>query len=177
MSILGNRVIRKEDPHLLTGGGGYVDNIKLASSRYVTFVRSTVPHGHIVSIDVSGAEATPGVIAVYTADDLDFGPIPAPNFFPNIDQRFYRWPLAKHTVRFVGEPVVAILAETKYAGADAAEQVVIDYDPLPAITTITESKATSCSSPISAPMSVPNSCCPMSPICSRAPTSWSSSPW
>ena len=103
MSILGNRVIRKEDPHLLTGGGGYVDNIKLASSRYVTFVRSTVPHGHIVSIDVSGAEATPGVIAVYTADDLDFGPIPAPNFFPNIDQRFYRWPLAKHTVRFVGD--------------------------------------------------------------------------
>ncbi len=141
MSILGNRVIRKEDPHLLTGGGGYVDNIKLTSSRYVTFVRSTVPHGHILSIDVSGAESTPGVIAVYTAETLDFGPIPAPNFFPNIDQRFYRWPLAKDTVRFVGEPVVAILAETKYAGADAAEQVVIDYDPLPAITTITESKA------------------------------------
>jgi carbon-monoxide dehydrogenase large subunit len=140
MSILGNRVIRKEDPHLLTGGGGYVDNIKLASSRYVTFVRSTVPHAKILSIEVGGAESTPGVVAVYTADNLGFGPIPAPNFFPNIDQRFYRWPLAKDVVRFVGEPVVAILADSKYAGADAAEQVVIDYEALPVITTIDQAK-------------------------------------
>ncbi len=140
MSILGNRVIRKEDPHLLTGGGGYVDNIALAGSRFVTFVRSSVPHALITSIDVSGAEASPGVIAVYTADNLDFGPIPAPNFFPNIDQRFYRWPLAKDRVRFVGEPIVAILADNRYAGADAAEHVVIDYEPLTVVATIDQSK-------------------------------------
>ena len=141
MSILGNKVIRKEDPHLLRGRGGYVDNVPLPNSRYVTFVRSTVPHALITSIDVTAAAAAAGVVAVYTADTLNFGPIPAPSFFPNVDQRFYRWPLAKDRVRFVGEPVVAILAETKYQGADAAELVVIDYEPLPAVHDMAQSKA------------------------------------
>jgi carbon-monoxide dehydrogenase large subunit len=141
MSILGNRVIRKEDPHLLTGGGGYVDNVKLEGSRWVTFVRSSMPHALITSIDTSAAEAMPGVEAVYTADTLGFPAMPAPTFFPNIDGRFYRWLLAKDRVRFVGEPVVAILSANKYAGADAAEQVVIDYEPLPVVAGMDQSKA------------------------------------
>lgn len=140
MSILGNRVIRKEDPHLLTGGGQYVDNVPLAGSRYVTFVRSSMPHARILSIDVDEAASAPGVEAVFTADDLGFGPMPAPNFFPNIDQRFYRWLLAKDVVRFVGEPVVAIVASNRYLGADAAELVIVDYDPLPVVADIATSR-------------------------------------
>ena len=140
MSILGNRVIRKEDPHLLTGGGGYVDNVKLEGARWVTFVRSSVPHALLRSVDTSAAAAMPGVEAVVTADDLGFPAMPAPNFFPNIDQRFYRWLLAKERVRFVGEPIVAILSANKYVGADAAEQVVIDYEPLPVVADMARSK-------------------------------------
>jgi carbon-monoxide dehydrogenase large subunit len=140
MSILGNRVIRKEDPHLLTGGGGYVDNVPLEGARWVTFVRSSVPHALLTSVDTSAAAAMPGVEAVYTVDDLGFPAIPAPNFFPNIDHRFYRWLLAKDRVRFVGEPIVAILSANKYVGADAAEQVVIEYEPLPVVADMAQSK-------------------------------------
>ena len=140
MSILGNKVIRKEDPHLLRGGGGYVDNIPLEGSRWVTFVRSSVPHALLTSVDVSAARAMPGVEAVYTCDDLNYPAIPAPNFFPNIDARFYRWLLAKDRVRFVGEPIVAILSANKYLGADAAEQVVVEYEPLPVVADMAQSR-------------------------------------
>ncbi|MCB0994444.1 MAG: xanthine dehydrogenase family protein molybdopterin-binding subunit, partial [Acidimicrobiales bacterium] len=113
------------------GEGGYVDSVKLADARYVHFVRSTVAHGVITSIDLDEARSAPGVEAIWTADDLGFGPVHAPDFFPSIDTRFYRWPLAKDRVRFVGEPIAAILAETKYQAADAAELVYVDIDPLP----------------------------------------------
>ena len=134
MSILGNRVIRKEDPHILTGGGSYVDSLDLAGARYVTFVRSTVPHATIRSIDTSAAKSAPGVEAVFTATDLDIGPFPPNPFFPQLDNRFRRWPLANDRVRFVGEPVVAIVAANRYLGADAADLVIIDYEPLPVVT-------------------------------------------
>ena len=133
MSILGNRVIRKEDPHILTGGGSYVDSLNLEGARYVTFVRSTVPHALVRSIDTSAARTAPGVEAIYTADEVDIGPFPPNPFFPQLDQRFLRWPLAKDRVRFVGEPIVAIVAANRYLGADAAELVVIDYEPLPVV--------------------------------------------
>jgi aerobic carbon-monoxide dehydrogenase large subunit len=133
VSILGNAVIRKEDPNLLRGRGKYVDNIDLTGAARVTFVRSTVPHALLRSVDVDTARAMPGVIAVYTADELGFGPLTPLEFFPQIDQRFLRWPLAKDRVRYVGEPVVAIVAESRAAGADAAEQVLIDYEPLPVV--------------------------------------------
>lgn len=140
MSILGNRVIRTEDPRLLTGEGGYVDGVKLSDARYVHFVRSTVPHGLLVDLDVDAARSAPGVVAVWSAEDLGFGPVPAPDFFPSIDTRFYRWPLAKDRVRFVGEPIVAILAETRYQAADAAELVTVDYEPLPVVMDIESSR-------------------------------------
>ncbi|MEO5840867.1 MAG: xanthine dehydrogenase family protein molybdopterin-binding subunit, partial [Acidimicrobiales bacterium] len=94
MSILGNRVIRKEDPHILTGDGMYVDSLDLVGARYVTFVRSTVPHALIRSIDTSAAKAAPGVEAVFTAAEVDIGPFPPNPFFPQLDSRFLRWPLA-----------------------------------------------------------------------------------
>ena len=71
MSILGNRVQRKEDPNLLTGGATYVDNLRLPGAAYVTYVRSTMPHARIASIDVDDARSAPGVIGVFTAADVD----------------------------------------------------------------------------------------------------------
>ena len=133
MSILGNRVIRKEDPHILTGAGMYVDSLDLPDARYVTFVRSTVPHAVIRSIDTAAAKNAPGVEAIFTAAEVDIGPFPPNPFFPQLDQRFVRWPLANDRVRFVGEPIVAIVATNRYLGADAAELVVIDYEPLPVV--------------------------------------------
>ncbi len=130
MSVLGNRVIRKEDPRLLTGAGRYVDTLPLEGARYVTFVRSTQPHAR-VAVDASAARAAQGVVDVVTATECDLAPAAGFAFFPHIDTRFLRPVLADGVVRFVGEPLAAIVAEDRYAGADAAELVAVDYDPLP----------------------------------------------
>ena len=76
MSILGNRVLRREDPVLLTSGGTYVDDLALEGAAHVTYVRSTIAHGRIVFIDVSEAKRMPGVLAVFTGADVDIAPSP-----------------------------------------------------------------------------------------------------
>jgi aerobic carbon-monoxide dehydrogenase large subunit len=139
MSVLGNRVIRKEDPALLRGEGKYAENLVVTGARRVTFVRSTVPHAVLVDVDVRAAEQAPGVVGVYRATDIPFGPMPAPTFFPQVDERFVRWPLARDRVRYVGEPIVAIVSEDRASGADAAEMVVVDYEPLPVVATVEDS--------------------------------------
>jgi carbon-monoxide dehydrogenase large subunit len=141
VSILGNRVIRTEDPHLLTGGGGYVDSLDLPGARYVTFARATVAHAHLRAVDVTDARQVPGVEAVLTMRDLDLGPFPPIDFFPQVDPRFHRWPLAHDRVRFVGEPIAVVVSEQRSQGADAVERVVADYDPLPVLTDL-EASAT-----------------------------------
>ena len=128
-SILGNRVLRKEDPKFLTVGGKYVDDLadepRLAGAAFVTYVRSTVAHGTITGIDASAALEMPGVIAVLTPEDLDVKAEPAA-FNPGVA----RGNLALGKVRFVGEPVAVVVSETRRQGEDAAEQVIVDYDPL-----------------------------------------------
>ena len=131
MSILGNRVLRREDPALLTSGGTYVDDLDLPDAAYVTYVRSTMAHARITEVDVSEARAMPGVLAVVTADDLglaDLGPA-----MPMFNAAMTRPLLARDTVRFVGEPIVAIVTDTRAQGPDAAEAVFVDYDPMPAV--------------------------------------------
>ena len=128
-SILGTRVIRVEDPKFLTVGGSYIGDLDLPGALHVTYVRATVAHARLASVDTSEAAAAPGVHAVFTADDLDDLP-PAPPPLPYLDQRMVRPYLASGTVRFVGEPIVAILSETRTQGADAAELVFVDYEPL-----------------------------------------------
>jgi carbon-monoxide dehydrogenase large subunit len=128
MSILGNRVLRKEDPKFLTVGGTYVDDIVLAGSAHVVYVRSTMAHARIAALDVEEARSAPGVLAVYTGADLGLGPRPPDMAVMN--QEMKRSLLAEGTVRFVGEPVVAVVAETRAQAVDAAELVFIDYDPL-----------------------------------------------
>jgi carbon-monoxide dehydrogenase large subunit len=133
-SILGTRVLRTEDPAILRRGGIYTDDVvdeRLAGAVHVTFVRSPVAHARIESIDVSAALAADGVVAVFVAADIDLPP-KAP-FLPMIDGRFGRPLLAAGTVRFVGEPVAAVVTTEASAGEDAAELVSVNYEPLPVV--------------------------------------------
>ena len=142
MSILGNRVLRKEDPKFLTAGGTYVDDLRdprLDGAAYVTFVRSTMAHARILSIDTSEAAAAPGVVAVLTAADLDLADAPPP--IPLLNQAMTRPYLARDTVRFVGEPVAVLVTEERYQGEDAAELVMVDFEPLPAVIDLDDAAA------------------------------------
>jgi aerobic carbon-monoxide dehydrogenase large subunit len=131
-SILGNAVLRKEDAGLLTGANKYSDDLDLGATQIV-FVRSTMAHATIESIDTSDAESMPGVIGVFTSENLEMASV---NGFPDLGDHMNRPPLASGRVRFVGDIVVAIVAETREQGTDASEAVVIDYEPLPVITDI-----------------------------------------
>ncbi len=131
MSILGTSVVRKEDPELLTVGGSYVDDLAPADALHATFVRSDMAHAEIGGVDTAEAAAMPGVVAVLTAADLDLQPVPPS--MPMLNQDLLRTWLASDRVRFVGEPVAVVLSETREAGVDAAELVVIDYQPLDAV--------------------------------------------
>ena len=131
-SILGERVVRKEDPKFLTSGGKYLDDLndlpELEGAAFVAYARSTVAHGTITSIDTGEAAGMPGVLGVYTAEDLGLEPTPSP-FNPAVARTM----LASGKVRYVGEPVVAVVAETREQAADATEVVFIDYDVLEAV--------------------------------------------
>ena len=134
MSILGTRVVRKEDPKFLTVGGTYVDDVRdprLEGAARVTFVRSTMAHARIASIDVSDAQAAPGVIAVFTGADLGLPPLPPS--VPLLNQSMGRPLLADGIVRFAGEPVAVVISEDTSSGEDAAELVFVDYEPLQAV--------------------------------------------
>jgi aerobic carbon-monoxide dehydrogenase large subunit len=152
MSILGTRVIRTEDPRLLTSGGVYVDDLRepdLNGALRATFVRSTVAHALITGIDTSAALEAPGVVAVFTIADLDMPapppPEPVPDDAPPPEGPMplggvWQEPLfAADRVRYVGEPVALVLTDSTYAGEDAAELVSVDYEVLPAVTSITAS--------------------------------------
>ena len=138
MSILGNRVLRTEDPKFLTAGGDYVADVELPPGEVQhVFVRATMAHARIESIDVDEARSAPGVIDVVTADDLDVDPMPPA--FGMINAAMAQPYLARDVVRYVGEPVVAILAETTAQALDAAELVFVDLDPLPSLVDSAES--------------------------------------
>jgi carbon-monoxide dehydrogenase large subunit len=134
---VGRALRRKEDPRLLTGRGRYIDDISLPGMLWASFVRSPEAHAKVTLIDTSGALEHPGVHAVLTAADLDGlqGPLPMAWVPPGVEiNNPEHWPLAKETVNHVGDPVALVLADDRYAVVDAAEDVVVDYEPLPAIT-------------------------------------------
>ena len=126
MSVIGQRVLRKEDPRFLTGRGRYVDNLELDAALHATFVRSPFPHARIVDVDASATDAR-----VLTAADV--GLQPRAVHFPGIDDRMRRPPLARDVVRFAGEIVAVVLTESRADGVDQAELVFVDYDPLPVV--------------------------------------------
>jgi carbon-monoxide dehydrogenase large subunit len=134
---VGRPLRRKEDPRLITGRGRYVDDITLPGTLWAAFVRSPEAHAKIVSIDSSAATARPGVRAVFTNEDLSdlTGPLPMAWVPPGIEvNNPEHWPLAKGKVRHVGDPVAVVIGEDRYAVVDAAEDVVVEYDPLPVVT-------------------------------------------
>src|SRR5437868_10122344 len=129
--LVGSRTKRREDPRLIRGRGTYVDDIALVGMQHLAFKRSDVAHGRIRSIDTRAAEAMPGVEAVFTgaqiAEFLPAMPIGTP--FPSPEHRA----VAVDTVRYSGEPVAVVVATDRYIARDAADAIVVDYDPLPAV--------------------------------------------
>ncbi len=128
-SILGNRVLRKEDPKFLTSGGKYIEDMNdeplFAGALHVTYVRSTVAHAKITKIDLSDCKTAPGVVAVFTAQDL--GLTEEPSSFNPLTKRAN---LAIGKVRWVGELVAAIVTERADQGEDAIERAVVEYETL-----------------------------------------------
>jgi carbon-monoxide dehydrogenase large subunit len=136
MSILGNRVRRTEDARFLRGEGQYVENLLLEGAATITFVRSLLAHARINDIDASAAEALPGV-RVLTAADVDLPPFGPPPL-PGLNEKMGRPVVAADVVRFVGEIVAIVVSEDRATGADAAELVHIDYDPLTPVVSLAD---------------------------------------
>ncbi|MGE5210357.1 MAG: xanthine dehydrogenase family protein molybdopterin-binding subunit [Acidobacteriota bacterium] len=126
-SILGTRVLRTEDPGLLTGSRAYLADLELPGKLHAVFVRSDVAHGTIRSIHLEDALDMPGVVEILTADELGVAPH---HGFATVHPDFARPPLADGRVRFVGEPIAVVLAETFEQGEDAAGNVWADIETL-----------------------------------------------
>jgi carbon-monoxide dehydrogenase large subunit len=129
-SILGNAVPRREDPGILRGMSRYFDDIQLPGTVHLAFVRSTVAHARLTNVDVSEARDMPGVVCACAAPDLPLAPVHGFVMLPPV---FVRPPLATDTVRFVGDVIAVVAAETRAQAVDAAEAVIVDFDPLPVV--------------------------------------------
>ncbi|HSF38587.1 MAG TPA: xanthine dehydrogenase family protein molybdopterin-binding subunit [Thermoanaerobaculia bacterium] len=136
---LGERVKRNEDPRLLTGRALFIDDLDLPGMVHVAFLRSPHAHARIRGIDVSRAREREGVIAIYTAEDLgsywQHGPllVPPPPVEGMVFHQRTQVPLAKGKVRHLGEPVALVVAVSRYVAEDALEDILVDYEPLPAV--------------------------------------------
>jgi carbon-monoxide dehydrogenase large subunit len=134
---VGRAMRRKEDPRLITGRASYVEDLTLPGVLHAAIVRSPEAHAKIVSIDASAALARDDVAGVYTGADMTdlLGPLPMAWVPPGIEvANPPHWPLARGEVNHVGDPVAIVLGTDRYAVVDAAEDVFVEYDPLPAVT-------------------------------------------
>jgi carbon-monoxide dehydrogenase large subunit len=138
-STVGKRVPRNEDARLLTGRALFVDDVRLPEMLHAAFVRSDHAHGRLRSVDVTAARARPGVVAVHTAADLGAYWQPAPLLVPPppvpglVFHACTQVPLARDTVRYVGEPIAIVIAESRYIAEDALADIVVDIEPLDAV--------------------------------------------
>jgi carbon-monoxide dehydrogenase large subunit len=140
---VGQSVRRREDARLTTGHGRYVDDVVPADCLHAAFVRSPVARGRLTGLDVTAALAVPGVVAVFTGADLNdpareswmtlFGPSPVPLPEPRV--------LATEDVRYVGEPIALVVADSRYTAEDGAEMVEFDVDAQPAVVGMTSAAA------------------------------------
>jgi aerobic carbon-monoxide dehydrogenase large subunit len=124
---LGGPMLRSEDPALLTGAARYLDDVPCAGALHGVFVRSPIAHALVRSVDVDGACAMPGVVGVFVAEDMGGLRMPPVEDSPEV---FARPLLAIDRVRFVGEPVAVVVAQTRAQAMDAADAVIVDYEPL-----------------------------------------------
>jgi aerobic carbon-monoxide dehydrogenase large subunit len=132
--LVGARIKRTEDPRLLTGRGTYTDDRRVDRVLHVAFRRSDQSHARIAAIDCAAASSAPGIVAVLTAEDLSdlVKPVVATSRMPG----YYATPilpLALGKVRYVGEPIVGVIADTRYRAEDALERVTVELEPLPVI--------------------------------------------
>jgi carbon-monoxide dehydrogenase large subunit len=124
-TVLGGSVRRREDRRLVTGTGRYTDDVQPENRLHAVFVRSTMAHARIAGIDSMAAAARPGVVGVFVASDLGL----KPQEFPTLDA-FARPPLASEVVRFVGDAMAVVVAESRAEAVDAAFAVAVEYEPL-----------------------------------------------
>ncbi|RMH20843.1 MAG: xanthine dehydrogenase family protein molybdopterin-binding subunit [Acidobacteria bacterium] len=134
--VFGEPVRRREDPRLLTGRALFVDDVELPGMLHVAFVRSSFAHGRLNGVDAAAARARPGVVAVITAEDLgsywQAGPllVPPPPIEGIVFHQRTQVILARDKVRHAGEPIAAVVAESRYLAEDAAAEIYADVDPL-----------------------------------------------
>ncbi len=138
--LVGARVKRKEDPRLITGAAAYAGDIQRPGMRYVMLARSPYAHARIRSIDASAARRRPGVRAVITGPELlafcDPMPLSGPSeggADDDAEQESYRYLLAVDRVRHIGEAIAAVIADSPAVAADAVADVLVDWEPLPAV--------------------------------------------
>ncbi len=134
-TYIGKRQKRTEDPRLIQGLGHYVDDLKLPDTLHVIFLRSMYGHARIKSVDTGAAAKAPGVVAVYTGKDVSakIGPVPCAAALPDLKTPDYRV-LATDKALFVGHPIAAVVATSRYAAKDAADMIQVEYDELPVVT-------------------------------------------
>ncbi len=133
---VGTSLRRKEDPPLITGQGRYIDDITVTGMLWMAFVRSPEAHAKVVSIDASAATARDGIVAVFTGEDMTDlgGPLPMAWAPPGVEvANPEHWPLARGEVNHVGDPVAVVIGEDRYGVADAADTVLVEYEPLPVV--------------------------------------------
>ncbi len=138
-TFIGREVLRKEDPELVTGQAQFVDNWTMPGMVWMALVRPPYVHATIDSIDTSGATSMPGVVGVFTGADLDVGALP---FVWPITEDIkvpVRFPLTKDKIRFAGDPVAVVVADTREHALDAAEAVSVQATELPAVISMSES--------------------------------------
>ncbi|MBV8169169.1 MAG: xanthine dehydrogenase family protein molybdopterin-binding subunit, partial [Alphaproteobacteria bacterium] len=140
--ILGKPILRKEDRRFLTGQGRYLDDIAIPRALHACFVRSPHAHARVRAIDVTAAKTMPGVATVVTGHELNAWTTPL-RMAPPIDglKPMEMTALPVDTVRFQGDPVACVVARDRYLAEDAAEQVVVDYESLPAVADMTAALA------------------------------------
>ncbi|MEA2546624.1 MAG: aerobic carbon-monoxide dehydrogenase large subunit, partial [Chloroflexota bacterium] len=135
--VLGASIKRVEDPRFITGKGRYLDDIKLTGMTHMAILRSPYAHANIKSVDTSAAKAMPGVVAVIVGADISWNPLPMawPAGGASGIQNNVSTPrvLATDSVKWTGEGVAAVVAETAEQAIDALEAIQVDYEPLPAV--------------------------------------------
>ena len=135
-TVIGQRLLRREDPALLTGEARFTADLDIPGALFLAVVRSPYAHARITTVDTSAAAGADGVVAVYTGTDLaDAWAAPMPCAWPVTDDMKNppHYPLAKDKVCYVGDGVAAVVATTESAALDAAELVEVEYEPLEAV--------------------------------------------
>ena len=137
---VGKRIKRNEDPRLLTGQALFVDDVDLPGMLHAAFLRSAYAHARVTNIDVSAALERPGVVAIYTAEDMGDFWRPGPSLVPppwSIEGVVFhsrtQIPMVKDKARHIGDPIAVVIAESRYIAEDALEEIWVDYEPLEAV--------------------------------------------